>query len=306
MCIKFTARIVTLSLFLPVLGFAKEYGHLESYEPIYIGYTQDEDDVPFMDFKLSMKYPILHSGKPQSAAFDFLPLPYFSFSGRFAQYIGTRLSSPVIGRRYNPELIGRYWLGLNDTTKSDSLDLIYGHESNGQSINDPTVYQVKQIVLEAEGEDIKFADDYISRGWDYVGMLWTHNWTSSTPHNDIMTFFKLHYFLENGVLQGNQEEYNDWENDSEGKPRKYIDGLSFSVKKNIDLEQPFIRSEKIFLQYVTGIEKSFEFHTVRAEFSLTLGNLPIMIWASHGYNSDLADYYRELTSYGVAIEVIGY
>lgn len=300
------ASVLALALLLSPACFSKNYGHVQSYEPMYVGYTLDEDDVAFMDFKLSLTYPILHSGKPQGAALGFLPYPSFDFTGRFGQYLGTRSSSPVIGKRYNPEVTGRYWIAREDTSRHDSIDLIYGHESNGQSITTQDLYLQQQAVLASEGDDIKDADDYISRGWDYIGILWSHHFTTQNPKDDAMIFFKLHHFLENGLLQGKQEEYQVWEDDPEGKRRKYIDGLSIEFKKNVDLNQEFMRSEKFFFRYVTGIENSFKYHTIRAEFSLTLGNLPIMVWSSYGYNSDLADYYRRLHSHGVAIEILGF
>lgn len=78
-----------------------------SYEPNIIGYTWDSDDVGFLDFSLSVRYQMfpkwitegvnyLHEGLGQDSAV------YFSFSGRFGQYIGTRDSSPVVGKRFNP------------------------------------------------------------------------------------------------------------------------------------------------------------------------------------------------------------
>ena len=281
------------------------YAGLQSHEPIYIGYTWDEDDVGFMDFKLSLKYPIWHDAKPKAAAFGFLPHPYFDFSGRFGQYIGTRESSPVISKRFNPELIGRYWLlpEAGSNLPASSFDLMYGHESNGQNVGDYNSYLAMELELALQGEDLKYADDYISRGWDYVGALWSQNWVSDSGHR-VTTFLKLHYFLDDGLLQGPAEEYNSWENDREGKNRRKVDGISLSYKRDISLGNALLRGEKIFLQYVTGTENTFRFNTVRAEFSFVMGNLPLMFWVSHGYNSDLADYYRELSSGGIAIEFL--
>lgn len=279
---------------------ATEYGHLQSHEPFYIGYTVDQDDVPFMDFKLSMKYPILHNGKANAAAFGFAPYPYFTFSARFGQYLGTRESSPVLAKRYNPELSGRYWLATHNGRNS-TLDVIYGHESNGQSVTDPNSYLAKKIELAVQHQDLKYADDYISRGWDYVGLLWSEPW--DTTHGELFSFIKVHYFLDNGLLQGKAEEYNSWEDNREGKKRRKTDGLSFSLKRNVDLNNSWFNHSKVFLQYVTGIEEPTRFNTLRLELAFTTGNLPLMLWLSHGYNSDLADYYRELNSVGMAIEL---
>jgi len=286
---------------------AEEYGHLQSHEPIYIGYTWTEGDKPFMDFKLSLKYPILHSGKPQQPVLGFLPRFYFSFTGRFGQYIKTRKSSPVISKRFNPELAGRYWFfdktGGNSTFSH--LDILFGHESNGQSVTDPDTYLAKQKELLVQGENTKYADDYISRGWDYVGLLWTRNWYVLGGDQPLITFLKLRYYLDDGLLQGTAEEYNDWENQPDGKPRRKVDGISISFKRNINFRGNWVRSAKLYLEYDTGIDVPFRYNTVRAELALTTGNLPLMLWINHGYNNDLAHYYRNLTAGGIAIEFLG-
>jgi len=53
-----------------------------------------------------------------------------AFTGRFAQYLGTRDSSPVVTKRLNPKLFYR-----QRTQGRDYFDIGYNHESNGQSIN---------------------------------------------------------------------------------------------------------------------------------------------------------------------------
>ncbi len=283
----------------------KQYGHLKSHEPIFLGYTWDEDDVGYMDFKLSLEYPILHSGKPQSAALGFLPYPYFDFSGRFGHYIGTRASSPVIAKRYNPELFGRYWLKDIAGVKGDaSLDIIYGHESNGQNVNDVDSYNAMALELAVDGDDPRNARDYISRGWDYAAVLWTQPWVA-TDATRIVTFTEVRYLLDEGLIQENAEEYREWENDREGKPRRKVDGLSFAYKYRFNSSHSWINSEKIYLEVRTGIEDTFRYNTLLAEASFTVGNIPLMLWVSHGYNSDLVDYYREMTSGGIAIEFMG-
>ncbi|MFP6846262.1 MAG: hypothetical protein VB958_13755 [Thalassolituus sp.] len=274
------------------------YGSVEAHEPMFLGYTWDEDDVAYMDFKLSMRYPILHRSVPGLAVAGFLPYPYFSFTGRFGQYIGTRESSPVLSKRFNPELFGRYWLkGRQGFSKSDSVDIVYGHESNGQSVTDENSYLAMAVELAIQGDDPRYADDYISRGWDYLGMRHTKLWDDS-----VTTFTEIKYLLDHGLIQKDSEGYNLWEDDPEGKPRREVYGLSFAYKKNIETGSNWLLNEKIFLKFTTGIENTFAYNTVLTEISFTVGNLPLMLWASYGYNSDLADYYKRYTSGGIALE----
>lgn len=306
-CLSLWIRKIFIGTFLCIaignLAMAEskgQYGKLKTHEPIFIGYTWDQDDVGFMDFKLSVRYPLLHDAKPKSAALGFLPYPYLSFSGRFGQYIGTRASSPVISKRFNPELFGRYWLtDAQGFISKSSVDVIYGHESNGQNVTNEEGYIITAAELHLQGDDPKFADDYISRGWDYLGLRWNQHWSDS-----ILTFTQIHHLLNDGLLQGEPENYNDWENDSEGKPREEVYGLSFAFKRDVDLDSDIFNHQKIFVKFTTGLEKTFSYNTVLMEMSFTMGNLPLMFWVSHGYNSDLADYFKEHTSGGIAVEFI--
>ena len=286
----------------------KHLGHLETYKPNYIAYRKDSGDVAFMDFQLSLKYPILHDNTPEPPNYGWLPAPYLAFTVRSGQYIETRDSAPVIAKSYNPELFFRYWINSETKPKGsvDSIDIIYGHESNGQSINTELSYQQKQTDLTNRGEDIGFSDDYISRGWDYASFRWTHNWDQElSDKSQFTTYITFKKFLANGLLQGDIEEYNHWENDAEGKPRSETDGISLMFRLNTEFEGDVISGDKILISYVTGLEDSFTNNTFKMEFALDVGNLPLMVWLSHGYNSSVARYYREVTSVGIGLEFLG-
>ncbi|NRB40373.1 MAG: hypothetical protein HRU20_18215 [Pseudomonadales bacterium] len=278
----------------------KELGGLETYRPNFVGVTFDDNDVPFLEFKVSLKYPVFHSGESQSAAFGFLPRGYFAFSGRFAQYIGTRDSSPVMGKSFNPEVFGRYWLSDSKST----IDIVYGHESNGQSITDPLTYQAQRVGLVLKGENPDYANDYISRGWDYIAVSWGKNWLTKKSHRQLHTFVNVRTFLSDGLLQGEKEEYNAWENDAEGKPRSYTDGIEFAARFNTEFDAKIFRGNKLYISYTTGIEKPVKYNSYRAELSIGIGNIPITLWGNYGYNSDFTDYFRKVKSLGLGVEFL--
>ena len=56
----------------------------------------------------------------------------------------------------------------------------------------------------------------------------------------------------------------------------------------------------------TGYRDAFQNWSTRAELATKVWKLPIMVWASSGYNSDLALYYKRITSYGVTVEIGGF
>jgi len=267
------------------------YIKLKSYEPNIIAYKVDSNDVNFMDFKVSLMYPLWLG--------DHVIDPYFAVTGEFGQYIGTRDSSPVIAKRYNPKIFARYEIkGEGEKGREwEYFHLGYAHESNGQSINNATDYQNKRNDLIAHREDPDFARDYISRGWDYIDVMWKRNFDQGR----YSTYLNVKQFLDNGLLQGNAEEYQAWEG-SNGKARSDVDGVSLQVKRNF-FDKPFGISKIAFTE-TTGIGEPFTYDSTRAEITFAFGKVPpIIFWVSEGYNNDLGDYYQRVTSIGLGLEL---
>lgn len=283
---------------------------LTSYEPNRIGWTFDDNDVSegYLDANLSLKYPFLHDGYYSSKGFD--GGLYFAFTGRFSQYLESRDSSPVVGRRFNPKLFWRYWLG----DSSRYIDLGLAHESNGQNINSEEAYLRAREDFLANGENPEWARDYISRGWDYLSFDWLH--TMRDWSGELNTYVNLKYFLEDGPFQGEPEEYNDWEGDGV-RQRKEYDGISLLAKYQFGgryclggsgdtAARPALLDlclQKAAWRYTTGYEGPGDHNTNRLEFTIDVWSFPLMLWGQWGYNSDLVDYYRKVNSWGIALEL---
>jgi len=267
------------------------YIKLKSYEPNIIAFKSDSNDVNFMDFKLSLMYPLWLG--------DHVIDPYFAFTGEFGQYIGTRDSSPVIAKRFNPKVFGRYEIkGEGEKGReSEYFDLGYAHESNGQSIDNAADYQAKRLSFILNNEAPDFARDYISRGWDYIDAVWKRNFDQGR----YSTYFNVKKFLENGLLQHTAEEYQTWEGGN-GKARGDVDGISLQVKR-IFFDKPFGVSKIAFTE-TTGIGEPFTYDSTRAEITFAFGKVPpIIFWVSEGYNNDLGDYYQRVMSVGLGFEL---
>lgn len=261
---------------------------LESYEPNTVGFTKDSDDDGFLDVKLSLIYPLA----PQLTR-DHL---YFAATVRFAQYLGTRESSPVIGKRFNPKLIWRQFTSGKAPLFMDYVDFAYAHESNGQSITTPEEFAFEVQRQVAVGNRADAAKDFISRGWDYVEVASKH----SLPHQpgELTLYTSFRYFLSDGLLQGKAEEYKSWENDAEGKPRKDVQGIAALLK----LER-FDLGAKFALGWETGYGEPFRYNTLRLEARKNLLELPLLLFYQNGYNSDLAQYYKRVSTIGIALEL---
>ena len=269
-----------------------------AYEPNGFGITQDSDGSdPFLDVNLSLRYQLfpttlstLTSGNlGEDVNF------YLTMSVRFGQYLGSD-SSPVIGKRFNPKLLMRKPL------RSGRLDFAYAHESNGQSITSESEYQSAL----SSPKQAEFANDYISRGWDYLEMEWKHGYVpvdANDREKGLYWYFNGKYFLSDGLLQGPAEEYNDWEQDPEGKPRDQVNGVAVMVK-HIRRDTWWKFSDaKLALKYETGYREMFKYNTFRFEAGTKLILVPLNLWVQHGYGNNLALYYKRMTSWGIEVQI---
>ena len=272
---------------------------LETYERNSIGWTKDSDDVGFLDVNLSLKYPIAPACLSMVAPDSRM---YFAATVRFGQYIGTRDSSPVVGKRFNPKLIWRRALpwgggGSNNECpgKADKwhcryVDVAFAHESNGQSVNSQKLFRAAEEQSLSQDGRRDFARDAISRGWDYFEVA-----ARTVVLKDARLDASLKHYLPHGPLQGAAEEYNDWEQDAEGKPRRRVSGLSFLAS--------WFSGPRMSIGLDTGYAQPFRYNTLRIEARGNVFQLPVMLFYRNGYESDLALYYKKGWSTGIALEV---
>ena len=61
--------------------------------------------------------------------------------------------------------------------------------------------------------------------------------------------------------------------------------------------------QEVSWQYTTGYDDVFDNSTNRAEFAIEFWGLAIMLWGQTGYNSDLVNYYVDVDSWGIALEL---
>ncbi len=315
---------------------------VRTYEPIYVGYNFDEGDQAYLDFSLSVitplsivfpweswnpsnKFPVEGEAFDKPDLFPYQPRFYLAFSGRAGQYLGTRESSPVVGKRFNPLLSARWWQKRRDLTSGeeagyslhDYFEISYGHESNGQRIGDLANPQtpeeenlgrtrfeaLQQEFLLIDG-DASIARDELSRGWDYIGARWSSSWKLDTGRFFLMLDGR--YYLKDGLLQDGAEEYNLWENDGDwlarydGEIRRNkVDGLRASFRYQSKSLDWFFDANEIMLELRTGYNDPFQRVTARLE----LGFKYTSLWYRYGYNSDLVDYYHKDSSWGIAIKI---
>ena len=116
-----------------------------------------------------------------------------------------------------------------------------------------------------DGDDPRFADKFITRGWDYFGLTWK----SCEPISDLKKlsiYARLQYFLDDGILQGEAENYFAFENADEAKERASYDGLSVLFRYDYHI---FGDRAKLALKYTTGYQDVFENNTLRFEATVS-------------------------------------
>ena len=151
------------------------------------------------------------------------------------------------------------------------------------------------------------ANDYISRGWDYYGFTYKRNFSKKTVEKDqsinkVIAYFKMRKFI-GGQLQGDIEEYFDWEPRRKITAREQVGGVSVLAKVENKLKPVFWAFNKVALIYETGIKSPAKYNTLVLEMTTNTFGVPFMIWGRTGYNSDLAQYYKKVDSFGVAFEL---
>lgn len=273
---------------------------LSSDEPNRLGCTRDSYERScFMDFVLSLRYPLFYEALQRGHKFNMVP--FLSFTGRMGQYGGTvRHSSPVVTKQFNPKLFFRFYtsdtveqvLGSTDS-KQDFYDVGYAHESNGQYVDSVPLFN--SMAASVGGADI--AQDYISRGWDYLNYKrHLHFDVLGTNSLDV----ELRYFLPYGLLQKGSQEYFAWETPREITRISQVDGIR--IKVNRDLNWSWFKGAD--LSFTTGYRNFARWNTFRAELGFTplsdLLGLPIVLWGQTGYNNNVTQYYRNAWSVGLA------
>jgi outer membrane phospholipase A len=297
---------------------------VRAYEPVKLGLTRDAGDELFMDFTLSLMFPLLGdywdapaAGEPWWGKRDGLfnsqhTALFLSGTVRAGQYVWGRPSAPVVEKRFNPQLFLRFWLPVDGRESANKfLDVIYAHESNGQSITTADRFQEQREVyrkLEADPDSplaydrsLRSARDAISRGWDYVGVNASWSWREERH----IAMVKVREYLPWGFLQQDAEQSNDWEGDGPTHRRRDYDGLTlqYTVFENALIDNvPFLTGRTTFT-YTTGLSRPGRHNTFELDLGVALWRRPFSLWVRYGYNSNLTNYYRRDHSVGGGIAI---
>lgn len=288
---------------------------LQSDRPTLLGLTKDSNDNhSYLDINISLHTPMFYDtvtsyqdGKCNKSGKG---LPYFGLNlvaAFYATPFDYRPSRPVVGKVFNPYVRYRYFMDGNNISNKDDffvtyLDGEYGHMSNGQDVT--TLNQFNETT-NANGGNQRYAEDYISRGWDYFGVNWRTFWNK--PDNNHYNAFTVNYRRYfGGMLQREVEEFNPLIEQPRAVSRlNQVSGLRmtyvhapgfFDAMSSAALTFESGNNLDAFKYISTRIDTIFftnSFHTNNTGISIDF-------WAKSGYATTLAHYYERTNSIGVA------
>ena len=252
-----------------------------------------------MDFTVSLRYPLFYEALQRGTQVRHAAVLFFYRTDGSVQRLGASFLAcrdqavqPVcISGSTHRSTVGEK-LGTADR-KQDYYDVGYAHESNGQYVDSAELFA--STAASVGGPEI--AEDYISRGWDYLNYKrHLHFQAEGTNAMDI----DLRYYLSYGLLQKGIEEYFPWEAPRPVTQISQVDGIRFKVTRDVDWS--WFKGATLF--YITGYREIARWNTFRAELGFTplsdLMGVPIVVWGQTGYNVNVTQYYRIAWSVGVA------
>lgn len=173
----------------------KEKARFSAYQPNYAIYQATEDDDNSIEVHYSFKYLLTrpdciseyrYKNKSASDALTCINAYkqrsewYFSYTGEFDFYMGTRDSGPVINRISNPAFHRRQYLGnryIWDRASISWFDIGIEHRSDGQvidvddKVNDPSSVNNGRFKTQVELENgNREYFDALSRGANYISL----------------------------------------------------------------------------------------------------------------------------------------
>jgi len=269
---------------------------LSGYEPSYFMYAIDDEN--HIEFKISVKYPLLNSFKIRGDVgkiIDGTNQFYFSYTGKYDFFVLSdeppRDSAPIISRTQNP---GFFVTNIRPNANKQSLQKItigLFHESNGQQISDNETFLVTEN-----------AADFVSRGWDYLGI--DFKLKQLTPlffDGDVTYYLRARIFCNCqgfGLINGREDDIRIFGGDEQADINDF-DGLRFIANNYVN---------KWFhygIHLRTGSSSVDALKNISAEIQLTyriFGSLPLRISYFNGYGKDISTYHIKDEYVGIGLE----
>jgi hypothetical protein len=266
---------------------------LRGYEPTYLVYAFDDED--HLEFKISVKYPLFKStigwvGKWLGGSNQV----YFSYTGIYDFFVfsdeAVRPSAPVISRLHNPGVFIANTRPLHQDGGLENISLGWFHESNGQQIKDNETFL-----------NTANAQDFVSRGWDYLGLdlkfISLDPWYTSGSVN---YFLRLKLFCNCqgfGSIGGKEDDIRIFGGTRTAEISDY-DGLRFAIDN-------FAKEHWHYgLSFRSGTSSTDALKRISYQVEVTyrVSNLPVKLFYFNGYGKNISTYHIRDEYIGLGFE----
>jgi len=266
---------------------------LSGYQPSYFSVADDGVDT-HLEFSVSLKYPL-----DDDVAWlgRFIKGPnkvYFAYTGQydffvFSDNVPGRSSAPVVSRLQNPGLFLKHIVTSQDIQELSGLESIslgWFHESNGQQIDGSDTSTFNNTLN---------ASDYVSRGWDYLGIDFKQHYSNVFKSGDTVDFYtRLRVFCACqgfGSISGREDDVTVFTGE-DTEDIRYYDGL------RLIFDHAITPTFSYGIQFRTGIAegKSFDNRSYRAEINFRIPwdpieDIPFNLFYFNGYGVNISTYH---------------
>jgi len=268
---------------------------LTGYEPSYFVFAFDEDN--HAEFKISVKYPLI---KEFGSSFNNFTGGsnefFFSYTGKydfflFSSEVAGRDSAPVVSRIQNPGLFLKNTRTLENNEGLETISIGWFHESNGQQISDNTTFN-----------NTLNAEDFVSRGWDYLGLDFKYNQHKTWTFPDTINYYlRLRFFCDCqgfGLIDDREDDIRIFGGTEQAKISDY-DGLRFIIN-NYSGENLFY---SLNLKTGTSDIDALRKLTYTLEVTYKVLNIPFTLFYFKGYGKDISTYHIKDSYIGVGLRM---
>ena len=270
---------------------------LNGYQPSHFVMANDGVD-KHIEFNISIKYPLdsdvdwldsLFGGKSNKL--------YFAYTGQYDFFIFSdddkgRESSPIVSRTQNPGLFFKHLLEKDEGQEGfESIAVGWFHESNGQQIED------RQTFLTTTN-----ASDFVSRGWDYLGIdvkYRRNDFLGVGGHTNMYARLRLFCDCQGFGVSGEREDDTRLFGDAESADIRDFDGLRFIVDHRLEGNWNY------GLQLKTGVSRDnlLENWSYRVDLTYQWDDVPITFFYFDGFGENISTYHIRSDYIGVGFKI---
>ena len=270
---------------------------LNGYQPSYFMVADDDAD-GHIEFNISIKYPIdedvgwlntLVGGKSNKL--------YIAYTGAYDFFVFSeksdgRDSAPIVSRIQNPGIFFKHVIDQGRTEGGfKNISIGWFHESNGQQIEDRATFLATTN-----------ASDFVSRGWDYLGVdikYRQNNFLFSGNRANFYSRFRAICDCQGfGSIGGKEDDIRIFGGTQTADIRDF-DGFRFIIDHRINDHWTYA------MQLRTGLSTEAALDNWSANFELTYqwDDIPLTLYYFDGYGENISTYHIKSDYVGFGIKI---